>query len=520
MAEGLLLSGRYRLEGRLGRGGMADVWRARDEFLGRAVAVKEVRLPPGLDEAQRADFGERMLREARAAAALPHPSIITVHDVLHQDGRPWIVMDLLGGPSLETLRVERGPLPPRRVAEIGLQLLDALCLAHDRGILHRDVKPANVLLNGDRAVLTDFGIATLAGDQRLTSAQGIVGSPGYMAPERLQDGGEAGPSSDLWSLGATLYAVVEGRRPFEKPNALAMLGAVLTEDVPPPRLAGPLGPVLVAMMARNPHLRPVPAEIRRAFQSVAGVIPDPPAVSFQPQPQPHAAYPAARDTPATVADALAVTPSSKGQGRLLLLGTAGLAVPILALAGYLLLRSSSGAPAAPASGPSASSAPSQAVAALTTAPDPCSLLTKAQGTELTGSSSASKKDANTCSWSALEIKVRFLTPQGAKTAEDVAEDTFALLKRQTVGSEGTSSDPTIKVVRSKVRDLQGLGDEAFAQDESATGLFASAQSTVWVRYGRLILQIESRDGDSSQLTQDLRDTPVKAARHALGNLPS
>ncbi|WP_106396881.1 serine/threonine-protein kinase [Actinocorallia populi] len=513
MAEGTLLAGRYRLESRLGQGGMADVWRARDEFLGRTVAVKEVRLPSGLDAGQRADFCERLLREARAAAALPHPSIITVHDVLQAGDRPWIVMDLINGPSLEHVRVERGPLPPERVAEIGLQLLEALCLAHERGILHRDVKPANVLLSGDRAILTDFGIATLSGDHRLTSAEGIIGSPGYMAPERLQDGHGAGPSSDLWSLGATLYALVEGRRPFEKPNALAMLGAVLTEDVPPPRLAGPvLGPVLTAMMDRHPHQRPVPAEIRRAFETVAGVTPSV-------MPRPPSVFPGG--PPVFPGDAPTVpgTPPPPRRGGLLFAGAGGLVVVLLAVAGYLLFRPDASRqekepPSPPVAVPSAS---------FTAVPDdPCTLLTSEQSEGLVGSSSGSPKDSVTCVWSAsegrLQIKARFLEPRGDKSGEELARDTFALLKRQATGSSGIGADPAVTAVDSAPRDLPGLGDEAFTKESTVSGSFAGAASFVQVRSGRLLLEIEYHLSGVSEVSATMRSTPERAARQVLENL--
>ncbi len=525
MAEGTLLAGRYRLESRLGQGGMADVWRARDEFLGRTVAVKEVRLPSGLDAAQRADFCERLLREARAAAALPHPSIITVHDVLQSGDRPWIVMDLINGPSLENVRVERGPLPPERVAEIGLQLLEALCLAHERGILHRDVKPANVLLSGDRAILTDFGIATLSGDPRLTSAEGIVGSPGYMAPERLQDGHNAGPSSDLWSLGATLYALVEGRRPFEKPSALAMLGAVLTEEVPPPRLAGPvLGPMLVAMMDRHPHRRPVPAEIRRAFETVAGVAPSRSPSGFPggPPSLPGGlpSFPGGSSfLPGEAPTVPGRSSSSPKRGWLLPAGAGGLVVALLAVAGYLLFRPEE---AQRGEEPPVTVAATPASSITAMPGDPCTLLTSAQSEALVGSSSGSPKDTVTCVWSAsegrLQIKARLLEPRGDKSGEELAKDTFALLKRQATGSSGIGSDPVVTAVDSAPRDLPGLGDEAFAKEATVSGGFTSASTFVQVRSGRLLLEIEYYLSGVSEVSETVRKTPEDAARRVLENL--
>ncbi|TMR34499.1 serine/threonine protein kinase [Nonomuraea zeae] len=235
---------------------MGTVWRAMDELLRQEVAIKEVRLPPDLDEASRAEMTDRTLREARAAAALrSHPSIVTVHDVVLDDGRPWIVMELVRGRSLDRVLRDEGPLPARRVAEIGLRMLDALSAAHASGVMHRDVKPANVMLAEDgRVLLTDFGIATIAGDTALTQTGFLTGSPGYIAPERLR-GESDGPPADLWSLGATLFAAVEGGPPFARQNEAAVLAAVLMQEPAPFRLAGPLAPVLTAMLEKDPAAR-------------------------------------------------------------------------------------------------------------------------------------------------------------------------------------------------------------------------------------------------------------------------
>ncbi|ROO86440.1 serine/threonine protein kinase [Actinocorallia herbida] len=511
------IAGRYRLESKLGSGGMGDVWRARDEFLGRVVAVKEVRPPEGLDAAKHAEFCERLLSEARAAAALPHPSIITVHDVLRQDGRPWIVMDLIDGPSLEAVRTRQGPLPPRRVAEIGLQLLDALLLAHSRGIAHRDVKPANVLLSGDRAILTDFGIATVAGDPGAAAEQGIVGSPGYMAPERLGDGPVNGLASDLWSLGATLYTAVEGRRPYERPNALAMIGAVLTEDAETPRLAGPLGPLLLAMLHRDPHRRPAPAEIRRTLEGAAGVVPAP--MAFSP---PQAAPPG---FPPTVPMA-GPSAGRSGAGALLAVGAGVAAVVMVAVAAgaFFVLRGGDGD--RPPTGGGPSSAPpaaggTPAPADPDAAPEPCALLTEDQARTLIGDPEGTAANATTCTWGdaddKLEITFRVLPEQNGKSAEQVAKDTYALRKRQAAGEAGTSSEPAIKVVTTRPQDLPGVGDEAFAQSETSTGSFGdTATTTVHARSGPLLLQL-TRSGPST-LAESIRDTALQAARHALDNL--
>ncbi|KAB2344070.1 serine/threonine-protein kinase [Actinomadura rudentiformis] len=264
----LVLAGRYRLVSRLGSGGMGTVWAAVDEVLRREVAVKEIQLPEGLSPDDRRVMGERAQREARAAALIDHPSVITVHDVVIEDGRPWIVMELVQGVSLDQVIRENGPRSPAEAARIGLRLLDALEAAHRRGVLHRDVKPSNVLLAGDRVVLTDFGIADIETDSSLTRTGALVGSPGYIAPERLREEA-AGPESDLWSLGATLYAAVEGRAPFERESSMAVLGAVLTEEPRPPSRSGSLAPLLWYLLNKNPAARLSVEETRQVLQNVA-----------------------------------------------------------------------------------------------------------------------------------------------------------------------------------------------------------------------------------------------------------
>src|SRR3954462_3914122 len=238
--ESRLLVGRYRFDRRIGRGGMGSVWAAHDEILGRDVGVKEVVPPPDLTPEQRQVVRERTLREARAAARIAHPSAVTVYDIVEEDGRPYIVMQLLAPHTLADVLAAEGPLPPERVARIGLDLVDALAAAHRAGVLHRDVKPANVLLSPDgRAVLTDFGIASVENDPTLTATGMLVRSPAYMPPERAR-GDRPTPAADLWSLGATLFAAVEGEPPFRREGQLQTLNAVLTEAVPP---AGPAGAV-------------------------------------------------------------------------------------------------------------------------------------------------------------------------------------------------------------------------------------------------------------------------------------
>ncbi|WP_336209143.1 serine/threonine-protein kinase [Nonomuraea sp. LPB2021202275-12-8] len=251
--DGRRIAGRYQLQEPIGKGGMGIVWRAHDELLDRIVAVKEVRYAAALgDEVQL--LNRRTMREARAAARFEHPNVIVVHDVIEEDGRPWIVMQLVQSRSLGTVIKQDGPLPPKRVAEIGLAVLDALQRAHESGVLHRDVKPENVLLADDgRVVLTDFGIATLETETQLT-VTGLAGTPAFIAPERLK-GLPARRESDLWSLGATLYTAVEGRSPHERGMALATMHAVLTDEPDPAKHAGPLAPVIDGLLAKEPVQR-------------------------------------------------------------------------------------------------------------------------------------------------------------------------------------------------------------------------------------------------------------------------
>ncbi|QTA34205.1 Serine/threonine-protein kinase PknD [Streptomyces sp. CA-256286] len=215
-AAGLVLAGRYRLGEVLGRGGMGKVWRAHDEVLHRTVAVKELTAGLYVAEADRLVLHARTQKEARAAARITHPGVVTVHDVIEYDKRPWIVMQYVDGPSLADQAKESGEIAPREAARIGLHVLSALRAAHGAGVLHRDVKPGNVLLARDgQVLLTDFGIAAIEGDSTITRTGELVGSIDYLAPERVR-GGDPGPASDLWSLGATLYTAVEGRSPFRR----------------------------------------------------------------------------------------------------------------------------------------------------------------------------------------------------------------------------------------------------------------------------------------------------------------
>ncbi|MEU8824196.1 protein kinase [Streptomyces sp. NPDC048636] len=264
---GRVVGERYRLVARLGHGGMGTVWRARDQVMDREVAVKEPRVPDHLPDGERQTVYRRMEREARAAARIDHPSVVTVHDVVVEEGRPWIVMELVSGQSLAD-RLTEGTLDPREAARIGLAVLGALSAAHDAGVLHRDVKPDNVLLGrDDRVVLTDFGIAQIEGEQGLTETGGFVGSPEFTAPERVL-GQRPGPESDLWSLGVVLYAAVEGVSPFRRSHSPATLQAVLrAEPQTPARAAGSLGDITMRLLRKDALERPSAQEVRQALET-------------------------------------------------------------------------------------------------------------------------------------------------------------------------------------------------------------------------------------------------------------
>ncbi|MFD8230667.1 protein kinase [Streptomyces sp. NPDC059696] len=251
-----VVAGRYRLEERLGRGGMGVVWRATDQLLGRRVAVKELPYDETLSAAQARRQRDRTLREARAVAQLSHPHIIVVHDVVEDGERPYIVMELVQGGSLADRLDQQGPVDAAEAARIGIALLGALGAAHQAGVLHRDLKPDNVLLETgtDRVVLTDFGIAQVAGAPTLTENGAFVGSPEYTAPERMS-GVRTGPESDLWSLGALLCAALSGESPFHRDSLGGVLHAVVVGDIQPPPQAGPLLPVVRGLLERDPDRR-------------------------------------------------------------------------------------------------------------------------------------------------------------------------------------------------------------------------------------------------------------------------
>lgn len=267
--QGLLVAGRYRLVDAIGSGGMGRVWRAHDDLLHRSVALKELTAALYVSESDRPVLLARTRAEARAAARINHSAVVTVHDVLEHDGRPWIVMELVEGRSLADAVKADGRVEPTEAARIGLWVLRALRAAHTAGVLHRDVKPGNVLLSDDgRVLLTDFGIAQIEGDTTITRTGEVVGSVDFLAPERVR-GHDPGPSSDLWALGATLYTAVEGRSPFRRTSPLSTMQAVVEEEADEPRHAGPLAPVITALLRKDPAGRPDTAGAERLLAEAA-----------------------------------------------------------------------------------------------------------------------------------------------------------------------------------------------------------------------------------------------------------
>jgi serine/threonine protein kinase len=356
--EGRLIAGRYRLTEQIGRGGMGTVWRADDEVLDRQVAVKRLHVQPHLTADELATLYERTRREARSAARITHPNVIVVHDVVDDEGRPCIVMEYVPGPTLGEVLKDGHALPPGEAARVGLDMVAALRAAHAAGVLHRDVKPGNVLLGaGDRIVLTDFGIAMTEGSSTLTKTGEMVGSIHYMAPERIR-GLKPGEASDLWALGATLYQAVEGHPPFHRATAMETAYAIAVDPLEPMKQAGPLEPLIKALLTREPEERPSAEQAERALQAAwwgesATVLPSTPAPQDVP-PAPDAD---------TTYEPAQVPRSAGGRGRRrsrkgLVLGSIAVALTATATAVAASLHTSSNSPSAggrastPASTPS------------------------------------------------------------------------------------------------------------------------------------------------------------------------
>jgi len=293
MSDDQIVAGRYRLGDRLGGGGMGVVWQAHDERLRRTVAVKQVILPPSLDDARLEEIRRRTMREGRIAAKLHHPQLITVYDVIEDDGRPYLIMEYLPSTSLSKKLDEDGPLPPEEVARIGAQAAAALASAHATGVVHRDVKPGNILVGDNGTVkITDFGVSRVVEDVTGTATGTFVGTPAFLAPEVAQ-GKDVTFASDVYSLGATLYQAVEGTSPVGKSdNPMRILHRIASGTVIPPVQAGPLAPIVLRMLSREPAERPTMSEVKAELEKLASAttaVPDSPA----------APVPAATATPAT-----------------------------------------------------------------------------------------------------------------------------------------------------------------------------------------------------------------------------
>jgi hypothetical protein len=373
-----VIADRYRLLRPLGQGGMGRVWAARDGLLDRDVALKELVLPPGLTPAEIHELRERAIREARAIARIDHPSVVRIFDVVRSGGAPWIVMELVPSRTLFQVVREDGPMAPERAAEIGLGVLGALRAAHRAGVLHRDVKPANVLLgHGGRVVLTDFGLAVTAGDSSMTSTGVVLGSPSYLAPERALDH-HIGPAADLWSLGATLYAAVEGRPPYDKSSPVATLAALATEPPAPPVRAGVLRPALDGLLRKDPARRVEAAEAERLLRAAAAGQMAPPEVArAEAAPAEMAVQPsgeAAQVQPSGAATG--EMPAAPSRRRRWWIGVAAVAAVAVAAAVARPMLSSADAealfplPQVQPSDPSAASTPSPAAASQDAAPPP------------------------------------------------------------------------------------------------------------------------------------------------------
>lgn len=509
-----VVAGRYHLLSRLGAGGAGTVWRARDELLHREVAVKEVRLSAGPGDRERALADT--LHEARAAAALSHPAIITVHDVLAEDGQPWIIMDLLAGRSLADVLREHGPLAPGHVAAVGLRVLDALEAAHARGLLHRDVKPGNVILTDDgEVVLTDFGIAARQGapDAETASAAArlgqISGSPGFIAPELLR-GEHYGPSSDLWSLAATLYAACEGQAPFHRSTPMAAIGAVLTVPPPPPVRSGPLGGLLLALLAKDPAVRPGPPAIRAALAPLATPLPS-------------------RRAPLDRAPATVPVRTRKSRTPLLLAALA--TATAVAVTAFVLLDGTetpaTQTPATPQPSPSpATQQPSTSQAApntpppardqargrFATAPKPCDLLTSEQAERiLSGSRARPQTKPDTCEWLGVfgdSVSVRV----AHRRSPQDAEKTFSHLRKTWAAKEGRHEGV---FTYTRTLDVRGLGDQAFTYDW-LTPIFV--RSIVYLRSSNVIITVEASNFETSKLSDRLKKAGADTARAAADNL--
>ncbi|PXY20807.1 protein kinase domain-containing protein [Prauserella muralis] len=351
--EGELIAGRYRLLSPVGQGGMGVVWRARDERLDRTVAVKRLRLDPGAGEQATEEARQRAMREARVAARLRHPQAISVHDVVEHDGTPCLVLEFLPSRSLSAVLAERGPLPVAEVAAIGAQVASALAAAHAEGIVHRDVKPGNVLLTDDgTAKIADFGISRAVGEATVTGDGVLAGTPAYVSPE-VAEGGEAGPASDVFSLGATLYAATEGTPPCgEAEHPVALLRRIAAGELVPPRRSGALTGVLAGMLRPARSERPTMEQARDALEAVAAGRP----AELPPPP---------RDPTLLLPGGAGGPPRRPGRRAVLLGGVATVLVAAGVLLGVLITPGrTTGQTASPPSGSSSEPGPQRSTGAV------------------------------------------------------------------------------------------------------------------------------------------------------------
>jgi eukaryotic-like serine/threonine-protein kinase len=392
LPAGRRLAGRYRLVSVIGHGGMGAVWRARDELLNRDVAVKEVVWPEYLDAAEQETARRRAVREAQLAARLSHPNVVGVYDIFEEDGRPCIVMELVPFRSLRDAVAEDGPMSPAGAARVGLSVLAALRAVHGAGVVHRDVKPANILLGpAGRVVLTDFGIAKATDSPALTVSGVLLGSPSYLAPERAR-GGRAGPAADLWALGASLYAAVEGRPPFERDGVLASLTAVVADELEPAPHAGPLWPVIEGLLRKDPAAR---LGIDETEQMLRRIVPDDasgPAVVPAPPIAPGIPVPpdAPRCDSAEAGPTRGFRPAPTRRGRRMRTSLAAVAAVAVLAAGLALAlswwpghqaapRAGAGTPTPGTSAPPSSSAPATSAPPSSASPSASAPATQAPG---------------------------------------------------------------------------------------------------------------------------------------------
>jgi len=356
-----LLAGRYRLLAVIGRGGMGAVWRARDELLNRDVAVKEIVWPVQLDAEEREMAGRRAVREAQLAARVRHPNVVGVYDIIEEGDRPSIVMELVPFRSLRDAVAEDGPMTPAEAARVGLSVLAALRAVHEVGVVHRDVKPANILLGPDgRVVLADFGIAKAADSPALTISGVLLGSPSYLAPERAR-GGRAGAAADMWALGASLFAAVEGHPPFERDGVLASLTAVVADELEPSPHAGPLWPVIEGLLLKDPAARLDAAEAEQMLHRIAAPDALSPTESDHAQePDPAPRPDSAPEPDPTLGDTAVARDRAPGRRRRFGVGLAALTAIAVIVAGITMaLSRPPGHHAAPRTTPPASAPASQ-----------------------------------------------------------------------------------------------------------------------------------------------------------------